>query len=261
MYTQLYLKRLSGNRIRTCILYFLFFWPVMEIEEFLRYIPMGDRITKPDFAFFLSCESAGNAHFFQSLYFWFLPLYLVILFGEDCLEDAKTGYRNILIGKTGKKKYIQGHLVKSFLLTFIIILSGLMLNLLLVHIAFHDAVNSSMSDSFLADVSASNPFFALQVKNLLLTNITFSIIAAFIAALLASSITMLAIVFPDRRVVYPISVFVWMVLFLQEHSLTLLFQPYAEYGFEILFSIAVETVLLYTIITVVLYLWEVKIEC
>lgn len=54
----------------------------------------------PLYVTFLSCYSQG--HIFQMIYLWFLPLYLLVIVGEESIVDYITGYKNILICKMGK---------------------------------------------------------------------------------------------------------------------------------------------------------------
>ena len=67
---------------------------------------------------------------------WYLPLPLAIVVADDCIEDYKIGYKNILVTKRGKNKYFVLNILKSFVISFLIIIIPLLLNLLMVHIVF-----------------------------------------------------------------------------------------------------------------------------
>ena len=66
----------------------------------------------------------------------YLPLFLAIIVADDCIEDYRIGYKNILITKRGKNKYFALNMLKSFTVSFFVLIIPLLLNLLMVHIVF-----------------------------------------------------------------------------------------------------------------------------
>ena len=78
--------------------------PILDIVQiyYQDIIKINGEIGKPYplYVTFLSCYSQG--HIFND-YLWFLPLYLLVIVGEESIVDYITGYKNILICKNGKK--------------------------------------------------------------------------------------------------------------------------------------------------------------
>ncbi|MDD7388750.1 MAG: hypothetical protein PUG60_03650 [Lachnospiraceae bacterium] len=254
MRVHFYANRLWKDWTKKGIFLFLLFWPVFEIGYYIYCIYLGGYVYQPDFAFFLTCNSIGFGHLFQSIYFWFLPLYLLILVAEDCLEDFKTEFRNALIVRIGKKKYILNHIRKGFLTSSVTVLTGLLFNLLLVHIVFEGGVYNPY-----VDINYGS-FFEWQVGHPLAADIVFSCAAALIAGMAASAGVMLAIVFHDRKIVYPALMVTWFVFFLQKDSIMLVFQPFSEYGIAELLPVAVTVICFYFLLSAGLYIWEVFLE-
>lgn len=72
----------------------------------------------------------------------FLPLYLLVIVGEECIVDYITGYKNILICKMGKNKYILQKMKSAFIVSFTIVFVGLGLNLILSQVVFNGGTNT-----------------------------------------------------------------------------------------------------------------------
>lgn len=94
----------------------------------------------------------------------YLPLFLAIIVADDCIEDYRIGYKNILVTKRGKNKYFALNMLKSFTVSFFVLIIPLLLNLLMVHIVFAggtyipDDVEMLKSEPNLLQ-SYSNPMF------------------------------------------------------------------------------------------------------
>ena len=66
------------------------------------------------------CNTGGIGHMFQSLLLWFMPIYCLVLTADDCIEDYNIGLKNVIISKIGKKKYVQTHLIKSYIYIYLL---------------------------------------------------------------------------------------------------------------------------------------------
>ena len=96
------LRRILSERKTKIMMIVMLIVPSLEILQiFQNHWKYGFELPYPMYATFLSLYS--RAHVLQSLYLWFLPMYLLILVGEECIEDFKIGNKNILICKLGKK--------------------------------------------------------------------------------------------------------------------------------------------------------------
>lgn len=228
--------------------------PTVEVFQYLWYgHQYGMEMPQSAFATFLSAATIG--HVTQILLLWFLPLYLLILTGIDSVEDAKTGYRSILIAKTGKQTYLRTKLKFSFLTSFLILFLGLSLNFIICQIVFRKGTyipfdEGSMPDSLLFHMSFAHPELA---------NLAFILVVALLAGLISMVGTMLSIVARDKRIVFPVVFALWFGPILPKNSLMLVTQPFAEYDFNVLVPIFLWVAGLYIILTALLYIWEVKI--
>jgi len=185
---------------------------------------------------------------FQAVFLWFMPLVVIVIAVEDCIEYQKIGYQDILISKAGKKQYILHQLLKGFWAIFLLVEFALVINLILVHIVFEGGQFSPYSmDGTISELH--NWEMSLPI----VTNLIFATITAFFSGL----ITMVGIITTfqtnDRRIVYGITLIFWFVPFLRKNSLMLLFQPYAEYGIETLMPIGVSVGLLYMLYILLCY--------
>lgn len=118
--------------------------PILDIVQiyYQDIIKFNGEMGKPYplYVTFLSCYSQG--HIFQMIYLCFLPLYLLVIVGEECIVDYITGYKNILICKMGKNKYILQKMKSAFIVSFTIVFVGLGLNLILSQIVFNGGTNT-----------------------------------------------------------------------------------------------------------------------
>lgn len=96
-----YLKRIINDKIKLGFIFLLFLLPIMDLISKLVSIHHGATPMTPWSSTFLSLTS--TSFIFHSLFFNFLPLYLLIISCDDCFEDCTTKYRNILISKWGQK--------------------------------------------------------------------------------------------------------------------------------------------------------------
>ena len=101
------LNRIISDKKSIGMIIFMLVIPILDIVQiyYQDIIKINGEMGKPYplYVTFLSCYSQG--HIFQMIYLWFLPLYLLVIVGEECIVDYITGYKNILICKMGKNKY------------------------------------------------------------------------------------------------------------------------------------------------------------
>ena len=244
-----FILRLWKNPIKKGLFCIILFYPLLEVALYFKDILNGGSVYFPDYAFFLTCNTVG--HIFQSLLLWFMPIYCLLLTADDCLEEQKTGYKNILITRCGKKRYIQLHLIKSFFCSFVMIVAALLINLLFVHLIFRGGQFSPYSDE--GDLSL---FYQWEINHPLLTNLLFTFVTAFFSGLISMVGTINAIMIKNKKVVYGITMLFWFIPFLKEKSIVLLFQPHSEYVLDTLIPIAIPILLVYVIYILIGYFRE-----
>ena len=252
-----FIKRLWNDPIRNILFCIILFYPLVEIIFYLKDIPLGNAVYYPDYAFFLTCNTAGVGHIFQSLLLWFMPIYCLVLTADDCIEDYHIGLKNVLVSKIGIKKYVQAHLVKSFVYAFLLIFSAMLINLLLVHIIFRGGQFSPYTDEA-GFISTLSQFYQWEVKNPLWANIVFSLITAFMSGLISMVGTISAIMIHNKKLVYGITLIFWFIPFLQKNSLMYLFQPHTEYDLDTLVPIGVTVSCIYIAYILFGYFKEVR---
>lgn len=247
------IKRLWKDSIRNILFCIILFYPLIEIIFYLKDIPLGEKVYYPDYSFFLMCNTAGTGHMFQTILLWFMPIYCLVLTADDCIEDYNLGLRNVIISKIGKKKYVQSHLAKSFIYTFILVLGALVINLVMVHIIFAGGQFSPFAD----EGNFASLFYQWEVNHTLLTNILFLIITAFMCGLIAMVGTINAIMIHNKKIVYGVTMVFWFIPFLQKKSLMYLFQPHSEYVLDTLLPIGVTVSCVYIVYILFGYFKEV----
>ncbi|MGN0497470.1 MAG: hypothetical protein ACI4F6_00145 [Acutalibacteraceae bacterium] len=154
--------------------------------------------------------------------FWYLPLYFLLIAADDCIEDFKSGYKNILITKWGKKKYFRANIIKGFIIGFIVIFLTLALNILLTHITFAGGTYTGFdSDNGQINEILQSPF---------LTNCIYILVASFISGVVSMGSVAVALALHNRYLVYPIVFILWYIPSTVNKSIILALQPFTEYS-------------------------------
>jgi len=244
--------RLWKSPVKKLLYCIIIFYPTLEVIFYVRDVLRGGSVFIPDYAFFLTCNSVGVGHMFQAVLLWFMPVYCLLLTADDCINDYKTGSKNILVLKSGNKVYVKSQLIKSFFCTFTMVIVALLVNLIMVHIIFYGGKFDPYDDGvYVSD------FYQWEVDFPLLANILFSLITAFFCGLISMVGTINAICIKDRKIVYGLTMLMWFIPFLKEKSMMLLFQPHSEYVLNTLIPVGLEILLVYGIYIGVGYYREV----
>lgn len=97
-----YITRIFNNKLKLGVILFIFIAPILDILMALVDVFKGASVPVPGLVTFLgSFMTAG----LQGVLTGYLPLFLAIIVADDCIEDYKIGYKNILVTKRGKNKY------------------------------------------------------------------------------------------------------------------------------------------------------------
>lgn len=249
-------SRICADKMKKAIITVMLLWPVTDIMYyFYDTVKYGHAVFVPNYAFFLTCNSTRVGHVFQSVFLWFMPLYCLLLCTEDCIEDYATGYKNILVSRIGRKAYVSQHLKKSFTVVFFVVVASLFLNLVMVHIVFYGGQFSPYDDEMVL-----SRFYQWETDLPLAANILFLLVTAFACGLISVAGTMMGIAFHSRKLVYGITMLLWFIPFFQKNSIVLLFQPHSEYGPDTLVPLGIEVVVLFSVVILLGYMKEVRIE-
>ncbi|AXC55055.1 DUF2705 family protein [Bacillus subtilis] len=244
-----HIYRIIKNKLTIIIFTIIILIPCVDISLLL----VTNTNYHPAFAFFLSGTSVGHAS--QMILLWFLPIYFLLLCSDDSIQDYKTGYYHILISKVGRKKYCLEKIFTSFVVSFLTMFSSLLINFLLVQIFFfkgtfkNDLDQIKFPDNSLYTFSMAHPYVAIML---------FSIICCIMSGFVGALGSSLSLFFRNKKYAYPASFFIWFLLILKKNSLMLLFQPFTEYGFNVLFPILCLSIFIFLVIISSIILYEAK---
>lgn len=97
-----YITRIFNNKLKLGVILFIFVAPILDILMAFVDVFKGASVPVPGLVTFLgSFMTAGLRGVLKG----YLPLFLAIIVADDCIEDYRIGYKNILITKRGKNKY------------------------------------------------------------------------------------------------------------------------------------------------------------
>lgn len=222
------------------------------LSEYLKH----DVVYYPAMAAFLSGNTQG--HLTQTLLLWNLPLFLLILVGDNYIEERKKGFSGILITKIGKRKYIFGKLIEGFTVSSIVMFSVLIINFVLSFIFFKNGLEDKGLHLSIDSTPINELFvFAMHHKNL--AYFLFLLVATFLSGLCGMVCTAVCLVFPEKIIAYPIAFLLWFLFVIRNSgSLMDLFQPFTEYDYDYLVPIFITYVSVAVIIVLISYIVKVS---
>lgn len=225
MTAKYYFNRIINNKLKLGVILIIFMLPVVDVLLLLNDIHNGSSVLEPNLASFLSSTIFNGA---QILLFWFLPLYFLLLAADDCIQDFKTGYRNILITRLGKNKYFFINIIKGFAIGFTVIFLSLALNMLMTQIAFAGGAYSGFDEN---DSTMKEIF-----KHPFLTNCIYILAASFISGFVSIGSVAAALALHSRYIAYPLVFLLWYIPSSVNKSIILALQPFTEYSLLDVFS-------------------------
>ena len=246
--------RIIHDKIKLFFVIFILFLPMAQVAQvWTACYKIGLGFYSPPYATFSSLPGVAH-HILNRVFIWFMPLYMTLIFADTVIEDSETHLSNSEIVRVGKKNYIRTKIMGTFVIAFFFILVSMLLNLMLFYIVFHGGTFTGMEsiefpENLLYNISTAHP---------LLANIGFDIVTAFICALIAAVGTGIALIAPNRKMVYSMTLIVWLVPVLLKRPIVLVFQPFSEYGFPDLIPIFVSVTLAYALIIVCTVFWRLR---
>lgn len=253
-----YFMRIINDRVKLGII--IFFYASMIIQfhlaENLLLLKYGAPPISADYITFLA--GGASSFLFQTLLLWVMPVILMLIFCDDCIEDYRTGNRNIMISKMGKRKYYVSIIFKSFLFSFLFFLTMLLLNWSYGKITMMGAT-SNQFESILQYMKPDG-WFMLSYKHPNIVNLLYILGASLLAGIVGASCSVMATVLHNRKLVYPICFVPWFVAFKMRNSITMSIQPFTEYSAIQGAPAYIIVCLAYIAIAVGLIVWEKKNE-
>ena len=235
-----YITRIFNNKLKLGIILYIFIAPIIDILLTLIDLSKGASVPAPYLATFLGGFSIGGL---RKLFMWYLPLPLAIVVADDCIEDYKIGYKNILVTKRGKNKYFVLNILKSFVISFLIIIIPLLLNLLMVHIVFAGGTYLFMDPESIKAI----PSMAEYYSHPMFYNLLCILLLSLAGGVVGSGATALAMAFPNRFILYPLAFILWYISTAIKPSIIGALTPFtvyplSHYTFTIIFVVAINIV-------------------
>lgn len=222
MYWSYYLKRIFSNKLKLVAALLFFYFPLKDMSYIIRDVKTGGAAIYPFLATFLP---GTITNWGRRLLLWYLPLYLLLVVAEDCIEDVKIGYKNILVTKWGKRRYVTHNFVKGFLISFMLLFSSLVLNLLMAEIAFHGGYALGASGIVVEKIPAMQAAY----QNPMLTNCFYILMACFLSGMVGLGAVSISMMLPNRFLAYPIVYFIWYIPSTFERPISEAMRPFREY--------------------------------
>lgn len=205
-----------------------------------------------DYFTFLAANTRG--HIFQMILLWFMPIYMLVIFGESGLEDNKLHYRNIIISKIGKNRYIAEKIITAFVFSVLIVAGALILNYFLIKVICFGGRQTPFLEDDMKDVV----LFQWSIHHPMITNMIYIAITSCFTGLISAIGTVFSIILKDRRVVYTVTFLLWYIPSMLHSSLMLVFQPFTEYDFSTIMPIMLIVAAVYLIIILGACCWGEK---
>lgn len=221
-------QRILHDRVKVFFIIVLMVIPLMDIGQILLDFYQAEKTIQPDprYLAFSALSTTGTNHILHKLMFWFLPIYLLIIVGEDCIEDWDTGCRDILIGRMGKKQYIWGRMRNSFTFCFLLILCSLMLNYGLLQMIFHQGTDIWIVEGLYPP--EENRMYTIGYEHPVPVNLAVILMASVFSGLIGAIGSGFAMCLHDRKLVYAITFMLWFVFIIADGGLMSILHPFTN---------------------------------
>lgn len=245
--------KVSLSRMRRGIIAFLilipfvdifsvYYYPVKDFFQFMKvynYQINWNLFYHPVFGSFLSGNSIG--HLTQALFFWLLPITLLLLFSDYSILEKKSRMRDVYITKIGRKQYIKDKLLYSFLLPMKISAISFLINFVVVNIVMHKATDMLGMEQHIETWAGT--YFYWQFHHLYLAYFQHLIQTVILVGLCGLMCQAVSFLFKDKKIVYVICFLIWILQF-RERGLSEVIQPFTEYGRkDMLFSFGINIII------------------
>ena len=227
-----YAKRILRDRIKLFFVIILLLIPLLDIGQIFNDLSLAPETSTPDprYVAFSALSTVGTNHMLHKIMFWFLPIYLLIITGEDSLEDYDIGYSNILQSRMSRKEYIWGKARNSFCFSFLVIFLSLMLNYGLLQLIFREGEHIWIEPNLYP--AEENRMYTIGYDHPVVVNLANIMLTAIFSGLISLIGTGLALNFHDRKVVYGMTFILWFIFVLVENGLMSILHPFTNMSLD-----------------------------
>lgn len=221
-----YVSRIIHNKIKVAVILFLFLIPLVDIGMIWYDFYLTGVVPDPRYASFNALYTVGNNHLLHKIMFWFLPMYLLVICGEDSVEDYDTGYRSILKSRFGKKGYVIRKTVNSFITAFLVVGCSLLLNYIILQIIFEPGGNIKMDEVSVQE--SIGTLYAIGYEKPVQMSLLNIFLTAVTAGYLGSMGNLIAMSLCDRKLIYAVMFLIWVVFINMDNGIMSLMHPFSD---------------------------------
>lgn len=223
-----YAKRILRDKVKLFFVILLLLIPLLDIGEIFNDLALAPETSTPNprYVAFSALSTVGTNHMLHKIMFWFLPIYLLIITGEDSLEDNDLGYSNILQSRMSRKQYIWGKARNSFCFSFLVIFLSLMLNYGLLQLIFHEGEHIWIEPNLYP--KEENRIYTIGYYHPVVVNLVNITMTAVLSGLISMIGTGLALDLHDRKVVYGMTFILWFIFVLADNGLMSILHPFTN---------------------------------
>ncbi len=186
---------------------------------------------------------------FVMILMWILPLWLIVIYNDILIKEFESGIYSIYITKNNAMNYYKKKIKSSFVISFFLILTFLLINFFVWEIIDfnNDIITSTYLDVTNPIVFPTDPGYN-ELIHPYFTMIKKIFTSSFLAGILSINITNITYIFKERKYVYVISFFSWYYLLGTKFiNVALATQPYVM--FESGINYGLRTTIVLTIFT------------
>jgi ABC-type transport system involved in multi-copper enzyme maturation permease subunit len=202
---------------------------------------------------YLSATSMG--HIAQMIIEWLLPIYILYIYGDHIIHERKSGYYNLLLLKSGKKRVIISKYIIAFFIGFIVMLIPLILNYIVSIFFFYGG--KDFYGATLADFP-DHLVFAFSMKHPYIAYSIYIIVMSIISGGISMFSIGLSCFLRQYRYLYLGCFLIWYLQIIAPNSITYVTQPFIEYDLPYIIPAILCFLGISAFITVAGYIYSLK---
>ncbi len=176
---------------------------------------------------FVSLLSGQAGLVCYALYFWIMPISLMLLYCDRSVNENKIGIYQIYLTKSSRKKLFFSKIGTSFVLPFFYCGIPLLVNLVVYSIFLHNGTSFFGMEKF--DVEEIGTFWFNSIHHPYITWFIYFFFALLMFGLLGILCQCISLITKDTKTSYIVSFAIWIIFFCSDYNIPMIIQPYTEY--------------------------------